>query len=148
MIELRGLCRTAGCGKAWRVAVNSSNHKITCPACSAVITVGPAGAWAPGDRVSFCPVCEGREFFVRKDFPQRAGLSVVGFAAVASCYFIYTRQVIWAWMVLAAAVVIDALLYWLTGRVTVCYRCRVEFRGVVYNPEHKGFDLATSEKYG
>jgi len=31
--------------------------------------------------------------------------------------------------------------------VTVCYRCRAEYRGNAYNPGHAGFDLATSEKY-
>jgi hypothetical protein len=31
--------------------------------------------------------------------------------------------------------------------VTVCYRCREEFRDVALNPQHEGFELAVAEKY-
>lgn len=64
-----------------------------------------------------------------------------------SCVFLYLKMMMWVWIVLGAAVVVDAALYFVTGIVTVCYRCRAEFRGVTYNPAHSGFDLATSEKY-
>ena len=50
-------------------------------------------------------------------------------------------------MVLGLAVVVDAALYLLVGKVTVCYRCRGEFREVPVNPEQGGFELAVAEKY-
>jgi hypothetical protein len=85
---------------------------------------------------------------VRKDFPQKLGLTVVAAAAVA--FLILAARpgtfVIGVW-VLVAATAADALLYVFVPRVTVCYRCRAEFRGVPVNPDHEGFDLATGEKY-
>ncbi len=68
-------------------------------------------------------------------------------AAIASCVFLYLKMMMWVWIVLGGAVLVDAALYFVTGIATVCYRCRAEFRGVAYNPAHTGFDLATSEKY-
>lgn len=50
-------------------------------------------------------------------------------------------------LVLLAAALLDGLLYFFVPRITVCYRCRSEFRGVPLNPEHEGFDLAVGEKY-
>ena len=49
--------------------------------------------------------------------------------------------------VLLAAAVIDAALYLFVPKITVCYRCRAEFRDVPINPDHSGFELATGEKY-
>ncbi len=71
---------------------------------------------------------------------------VVVFGLIAT-YFFYHRNIIATFATLAALVVIDAALYIFVGKVTVCYRCRAEYRGVRYNADHKGFDLATSEKY-
>jgi len=102
---------------------------------------------ARGGAVTVCPCCGGREFFVRKNFPQWLGLMIVIDAAVASCVLLYLKMMLWVWIVLGGAVVVDAALYFVTGVVTVCYRCRAEFRGAAYNPAHSGFDLATSEKY-
>jgi hypothetical protein len=45
------------------------------------------------------------------------------------------------------AVAVDALLYLVVGKMTVCYRCRAEFRDAPINPDHEGFDLAVAEKY-
>jgi hypothetical protein len=97
--------------------------------------------------ITTCHLCGGREFFIRKDFPQRLGMAiVVVFGVVASILF-YRRSIVACYATLAAAVLIDALIYLFVGRVTVCYRCRAEYRRVAYNPGHGPFDLATSEKY-
>lgn len=97
--------------------------------------------------VDRCAACGGVEFFIRKDFPQRIGLSlVIVFGLVASVFY-YFENIPATFGALLALVVIDAAIYWIVGRVTVCYRCRAEYRGCVYNPDHHGFDLATSEKY-
>jgi hypothetical protein len=39
------------------------------------------------------------------------------------------------------------VLYTLVPKITVCYRCRTEFRNVPLNPEHGGYELAVGEKY-
>ena len=95
-----------------------------------------------------CPKCGCRDLFVRKDFPQKIGLTVVVVAGVAFLVLAAWRSSFYIGaLVLVAAAVIDALLYAFVGRVTVCYRCRGEFRNVPINPRHEGFELAVAEKY-
>ena len=94
-----------------------------------------------------CPQCGCADLFVRKDFPQRAGLAIVVIAAVSFVILARARQHMYLGvLVLLAAAAIDAVIYFFVGRVTVCYRCRAEFRGEV-NPDHAAFDLAIAEKY-
>jgi len=86
--------------------------------------------------------------FVRKDFPQKLGLAVVIVAVIAFVVLAARPRTFYigAW-VLTAAVILDGLLYLFVPRVTVCYRCRKEFRNVPINPKHGGFELAVAEKY-
>jgi hypothetical protein len=94
-----------------------------------------------------CPKCGCRDLFVRKNFPQVLGLSVVISAAVAFVVLAAWRQTFWLGAsVLLIAACVDAILYLLVPKMTVCYRCRAEFRGPV-NPSHTGFELAVAEKY-
>jgi hypothetical protein len=95
-----------------------------------------------------CPACGCRDLFVRKDFPQKLGLAVVIVAGVAFVVLAARPRTFYmgAW-VLVGAVTLDGLLYLFVPRVTVCYRCRKEFRGVPINPKHGGFELAIAEKY-
>ena len=95
-----------------------------------------------------CPTCGCRDLFVRKDFPQKIGLAVVAVAAVAFLVLAARAATFYlgVW-VLVAATAADALLYLVVPRVTVCYRCRAEYRDVPPNPAHGGFELAVAEKY-
>jgi hypothetical protein len=95
-----------------------------------------------------CPKCGCRDLFVRKDFPQRFGLGLVIIAAIAFIYFAASRANFYVGaLVLLVAAAIDAILYAFVPQITVCYRCRAEFRGIPLNPEHEGFELAVGEKY-
>lgn len=95
-----------------------------------------------------CPRCGCRDLFVRKDFPQRLGLAIVVVAGVAFLVLAAWRELFHLGVaVLLAAVALDALLYLLVPKMTVCYRCRAEFRDVPVNPQHGGFELAVGEKY-
>ncbi|MFG0328733.1 MAG: hypothetical protein ACF8PN_02435 [Phycisphaerales bacterium] len=57
------------------------------------------------------------------------------------------RFVPWSIAVLAGVVVIDAALYFFTGQLAVCYRCRSEFRGIELSDAVEPWDLAIGEKY-
>jgi hypothetical protein len=95
-----------------------------------------------------CPECGCADLFVRKDFPQKLGLSIVILATLAFLLLAATRR--WFWLgavVLLVAAGVDALLYLVVGRITVCYRCRAEFRSAPINPGHAGFELSIAEKY-
>jgi hypothetical protein len=94
-----------------------------------------------------CPRCGCDEMFVRKAFPQRLGLAIVIVAALAFVVLAAWRSLFYvAVRVLVIAVAIDAALYAFVPAITVCYRCRSEFRGPL-NPRHAGFDLGIAEKY-
>jgi hypothetical protein len=95
-----------------------------------------------------CPNCGCKDLFVRKDFPQKLGLSIVIVAAIAFLSLASSRQHFYLGaLVLIAAAVLDAALYWFVPKITVCYRCRAEFRDVPINPDHEGYELAVGEKY-
>jgi hypothetical protein len=102
----------------------------------------------PEEPISACPKCGCRELFIRKDFPQNTGLLVVLVAGVAFLVLAADRGTFYLgiWVLLSAAAV-DALLYLFVPKVTVCYRCRGEFRGAPLNPAHRPFELAVAEKY-
>lgn len=85
---------------------------------------------------------------MRKDFPQKTGMAIVLVAAIAFLILAAWRSSFYLGaVVLLIAALADALLYALVGRVTVCYRCRAEFRDRPINPRHEGFELAVAEKY-
>lgn len=95
-----------------------------------------------------CPHCGCRDLFIRKDFPQKLGLFIVVAAAVSFLVLAASRRHFYVGaIVLLVAAVIDAVLYAVVPRITVCYRCRAEFRDRPINPEHHGFELAIGEKY-
>ena len=95
-----------------------------------------------------CPACGCRDLFIRKDFPQKLGLSVVALAAIAFLVLAARPATFYlgVWVLVAAAV-LDAALFFFVPKITVCYRCRAEFRGHPLNPKHGPFELAVAEKY-
>ena len=102
---------------------------------------------ADAEFLESCPKCQCRDLFVRKDFPQALGLSVVISAAVVFLVLAARRETFWLGAaVLVISVIVDAVLYALVPKMTVCYRCRAEFRGSI-NPKHGSFELAVAEKY-
>src|SRR5687767_6011456 len=96
------------------------------------------GVAAPLDS---CPACGCTDLFVRKAFPQKLGLAVVVVAGVAFLVLAANpRTFRFGVYVLLGATLLDAVLYFVVGKTTVCYRCRGEFSGVPVNPEHEAFD--------
>jgi hypothetical protein len=134
--------------RLWNQLVLAGGHRShTCTACSRQAGMDVMQDLASGESIDQCVMCGGREFFIRKDFPQKLGLGLVILFALTASVFYYFENVPATFATLAALVVVDAVIYLFVGRVTVCYRCRAEYRGLAYNPSHRGFDLATSEKY-
>jgi len=102
----------------------------------------------PKPPLSVCPACGCRDLFVRKNFPQKLGLAIVVAAALAFLVLAAWRNTFYlgVWILVAAAAV-DLVMYAFVPKITVCYKCRAEFRDVPINPDHHGFELATGEKY-
>ncbi len=95
-----------------------------------------------------CPQCGCADLFIRKDFPQKLGLLIVVTAGITFLVLAANPHTFYlgAWA-LVAAVLVDALLYCFVPKITICYRCRAEFRGIPINPTHEGFELSIGEKY-
>jgi hypothetical protein len=121
--------------------------QIECRGCRCKSKVTVDSALADGGPIGRCALCGGLEFFIRKDFPQKLGVALVVLFGIVATVFYYFENVPATFATLAALVLVDAVIYFFVGRVCVCYKCRAEYRGLVYNPDHHGFDLATSEKY-
>ncbi|MFQ5423531.1 MAG: hypothetical protein ACE5F9_06070 [Phycisphaerae bacterium] len=141
-------CPDAAChGRVRTVLSDVASLELACPHCGGRVHVAVDAALVETRSIGRCPACGGDEFFVRKDFPQALGLALVVVFGLTASVFYYFNHVLATFGTLGSLVVVDAIIYLFVGRVTVCYRCRAEFRRVAYNADHMGFDLATSEKY-
>jgi hypothetical protein len=140
-MRIRFTCRNADCQ-----AVNElpAGETVTCPQCGSQLELTRTGE---EENIEQCLVCDSDELYVRKDFPQRLGLIVVVTVAVISFYLFYKGELLWSLGILIATVLVDLVIYAAVPKITVCYRCRAEYRQCRINPQHHGFDLATAEKY-
>jgi hypothetical protein len=89
-------------------------------------------------------VCAGGDFYIRKDFDPKLGLTVVVVGALISAVFYWFGQDLVAYGILGGAALIDLAVYGRLKDLTVCYRCHSEFRGV-YPRAAGGFDLHTAD---
>jgi len=94
--------------------------------------------------VDRCPVCNGADFYTRKDFDPKVGLTVVVIGAVISGTFYWFGKDLVAYAVLASAALVDLVVYGRLKDLTVCYRCHSEFRGA-YARTAPAFDLHTAD---
>ena len=117
---------------------------ITCGACSRVIPLSLSAAVKADEAVDCCPVCDGADFYVRKDFNPKVGITIVAIGATISAVFYWFKRDLIAYSILAAATLIDLVIYGRLKEVTVCYRCHTEFRGA-YKRTARAFDLHTAD---
>jgi len=98
--------------------------------------------------VTTCISCGHDNLYIQKDFNRNAGIAIVVIGIAASLYFFAKGQPILAMSALGLTALIDFLVYFLVGEVTVCYACHAVYRGFEKNPGHEAFDLKKLEKYG
>ena len=97
-----------------------------------------------GDGVDQCPVCEGADFYRRKDFDPKLGLAVIITGALISAGFYWFGLDLIAYGVLGAAALLDLIVCGRLKDITVCYWCHAEFRGK-RAPTADVFDLHTAD---
>jgi hypothetical protein len=134
-----------GCQQASRASLSDDTTTLTCPHCAQSITV-PAGAVKNG-RIHRCLVCPSTELFLRKDFPQKLGVTLVVIGFIGSSIAWANYQVGLSFAILFVTALIDLGLYIVMGESLTCYRCHAQYRGFEENPVHSGFDLETHERY-
>ena len=132
------------CDAGLPVDAVSAPSAITCGGCGCEIPLSVSDAVRGGSTVDRCPVCRGSDFYIRKDFDPKVGLTVVIVGALISAGFYWYGRDLIAYSILGAATLIDLVIYGRLKDLTVCYRCHSEFRGAF---EHKAvaFDLHTAD---
>jgi hypothetical protein len=126
--------------------IHSSNapERVACGACQREIPLSMSSAIRADAAVDVCPVCSGADFYIRKDFNPKIGLTIIIIGAVISGVFYFYKRDFIAYSILGFATLVDLLIYGRLKFVTVCYRCHSEFRGA-YKPTAPAFDLHTAD---
>ena len=133
------------CDQTTRVELHPGLCELVCPKCSVHLDVDMAHA--NDEQLRRCPLCQSEKLFVRKDFPQRLGLTIVIAGFAASCLAWYYHQVILTFAFLFATAFIDIILFFLMGNLLECYRCHAHYREVDSIDDHGYFNLEVHEKY-
>jgi hypothetical protein len=128
------------CDAGLPIAGDEPARAIKCGRCGRDIslTISDTVRWDRG--VDRCPVCDGSDFYGRKDFDPKVGLTVVIIGALVSGGFYWFGRDLVAYSILGAAALIDLFVYGRLQDLTVCYRCHTEFRGS-YPRTAPAFDL-------
>ena len=132
------------CDAGLPVAAADVEPTIRCGRCGRELTLALTDAVRADRGVDRCPVCSGADFYLRKDFNPTVGLVVVIVGAAISAIFYWFGRDLIAYAILAAAVLVDLVVYSMLKDVTVCYRCHSEFRGG-YARTARAFDLHTAD---
>lgn len=136
--------RCPGCNAALPFDASGAPPRIRCGRCSREMPATVTEALRSDAAVDRCPICEGADFYVRRDFDPTVGLAFVIAGALISAVFYWFNLDLIAYSILAAAVVIDLIIYRRLKDITVCYRCHAEFRGP-YPRTAPAFDLHTAD---
>lgn len=139
------LVRCPQCDAGLPIGAADAPAGIRCGRCGRDIPLEVSEALSAGRAVDRCPVCKGGEFYKRKDFDPKIGLAVVIAGATTSGIFYWFDRDVIAYGVLAAAALIDLVVYGRLKDITVCYRCHSEFRGAV-PPTAPAFDLHVADE--
>ncbi|HXK08583.1 MAG TPA: hypothetical protein VMT70_02955 [Vicinamibacteria bacterium] len=132
------------CGAAPQVAAAQAPPETSCPRCGQAIALSWTESLRAGLEVDECPLCRGRDHYVRKDLNRSLGLASVVVVGLVSAGLLWSGRTLLAYGVLGALALLDLVIYGLMKDVTVCYRCQAEFRGS-YRRTASPFDLHTAE---
>ena len=132
------------CDAGLPVQASEAPAAIKCGGCGREMPLAISEAVRTDQAVDRCPVCGGADFYIRKDFDPKVGLTVVILGALISASFYWFGRDLVAYSILAAAVFIDLIVYSRLRDLTVCYRCHSEFRGA-YRRDAGAFDLHTAD---
>lgn len=138
------LAKCPQCGAGLPIRAAEAPPRIACGGCGREMALDVSEAVRQDRAVDRCPVCAGSDFYVRKDFDPKLGVAAVAVAALISAVFYWYQRDAIAYGVLAAAALLDFIVYRFLKLVTVCYRCHTEFRGA-YPRTASGFDLHTAD---
>ena len=143
-MQILAKCPKCDAGLPVDVDAAGAPAAIRCGRCGREIPLAVTDAERADRAVDRCPVCGGADFYTRKDFDPKVGLTVVVIGAAISATFYWFGRDLIAYSILAGAALIDLVVYGRLKDVTVCYRCHSEFRGT-YQRTARAFDLHTAD---
>jgi len=132
------------CDAGLPIRASGAPPLIACGNCGKEMPIAVSPAVRADEAVDRCPVCAGGDFYIRKDFNPKIGVTIVAIGASISAVFYWFKRDFIAYSILAFATLIDLFIYGRLKDVTVCYRCHSEFRGG-YRRTAPGFDLHTAD---
>jgi hypothetical protein len=138
------VARCPKCDAGLPVAAAEAPAAINCGRCGTHLPLAFSERLRADAGVDVCPVCGGSDFYTRKDFDPKLGLTVVVIGGLISAVFYWFDQDLIAYGILGAAALIDLIVYGRLKDLTVCYRCHSEFRGA-YPRTAPAFDLHTAD---
>jgi hypothetical protein len=138
------LAKCPTCDAGLPVGAADAPAAIKCGRCGRDIPLSMSEALRDDRAVDRCAVCDGADFYTRKDFDPKIGLAVVIVGAVISAVFYWYERDLIAYGILAGAALIDLVVYGRLKDLTVCYRCHSEYRGA-YPRTAPAFDLHTAD---
>src|SRR5215467_12524816 len=101
------LVRCPKCDAGLPLDAADTPSSIACGKCGREIPLAVTEAVRTDRGVDRCPVCEGADFYVRKDFDPKLGLTVVIIGAAISAAFYWFGRDLVAYGILASAALID-----------------------------------------
>jgi len=137
--------KCSDCGSALPFEAADELVSAKCGGCGSIIPLTLSDGVRADQIVDLCPLCSGSDFYVRRDFDPKRGLTVVIVAVLISAGFYWFGLDLMAYAVLGFFALIDLLVYRRLKDLTVCYRCHTLFRGS-YTPDAPIFDLATADE--
>jgi hypothetical protein len=136
--------RCPHCDATTRASFDYGGNELVCPECAAELGRAEASA---GTALERCLICPSTELYVRKDFSQKLGVTIVVIGFVLSSIAWYYRQPMLTYGILFATALIDVVLYIAVPNLLQCYRCHAQYRGLPELNGHEPFSLETHERY-
>jgi hypothetical protein len=133
------------CDQLVRAEVSPHEESLACMDCGGRIAV-PADGF-DGRHLTRCLVCPSTDLFVRKDFPQRLGVTIVTLGIIASCVAWGYHLTYITFGILFLTALVDIVLYLVVPCALMCYRCGAQYRDVRGLDAHGSFDLETHERH-
>jgi len=138
------VAKCPACDAGLPVNAADAPSAIRCGRCGRDIALTFTEAVSDDRAVDRCPVCQGGDFYMRKDFAPKVGLAIIIIGASISSFFYWFGRDLMAYSILGGATLVDLAVYGRLKDLTVCYRCHTEFRGE-YPRTAAAFDLHTAD---
>jgi hypothetical protein len=135
MMEVQITC--TGCGSSIEVLPDHHAQKVQCDVCQHVQEVKFTHEHEQGI-LKECPVCSRQDFYKQKDFNRKIGVMLFVVAAILS---------IWTYgLSLVALYLVDLFLFRKLSMVSICYKCRTNFRRVQNIDEIRDYDHEMNDR--